>query len=137
MTSTATCITPTKQTTPDPTCTITPSLATAAASETPASAKIRRVPVDRGQRIQERKEHLGVLQKRSPGRIFFAFDAEYRQLMISYAADSATITVTDLNTNDYFTTTATVTGPDTTLTVVCKIFNCPFLPGSIPDLKID
>lgn len=81
--STATCITPTKQTTPDPTCTITPSLATAAALETPAYAKIRRVPVDRAQRIQERKERLGVLQKRSPGRVFFAFDAEYRQLMIS------------------------------------------------------
>lgn len=42
-----------------------------------------------------------------------------------------------MNTDDYFTTTATVTGTDTTLTVVCKISICSFLPDSIPDLKID
>ena len=122
MTSTATCIIPTKQTSPDPPCTITPSLVTAAALETPASAKMRRVPVDRAQRIQERKERLGALRKRAPGRMVFASDAEYQQLMNTNAADSATITKTDLNTDDYFTTTATVTGSPTTLTVVCTIF---------------
>ncbi|MCJ1426818.1 hypothetical protein MMC29_004721 [Sticta canariensis] len=98
VTSTATCITPTKQKSPDPTCTTGPCLAAAAPLETPASAKFRRLAIDRAQRIQERKERLGEMQKRSP--------------------DSATITVTDLNTDDYFTTTTTVTGPATTLTVV-------------------
>lgn len=137
MTSTATCITPTKQKSPDPTCTITPTVVTAAAFETPASAKVRRAPVNRAQRIQERKERLGGLQKRAEGRIFFAFDAEHQQLMIFYPADCATITVTDMNTDDYFTTTTTVTGSDSTVTVVCKMSICPLLPDSIPDLTID
>ena len=72
-TKTATCVLPTKQPNPDPTCTITPSLVVAAALETNTSAKIRRVldrhvPLDRAQRIKERNERLGHLQKRAPGK---------------------------------------------------------------------
>lgn len=73
-TKTASCVLPTKQSNPDPTCTITPSLVVAAALQTSASAKFRRVldrrvPFDRAQRIKERKERLARLQKRAPGRV--------------------------------------------------------------------
>lgn len=73
-TKTATCVLPTKQPYPDPTCTITPSLVVAAALETNTSSKIRRVidrhvPLDQAQRIKERNERLGHLQKRAPGKL--------------------------------------------------------------------
>lgn len=71
-TKTATCSIPAKQSNPDPTCKITPTLVSAAALSTGSSAKFRRVldrrvPVDREQRIKERKQRLAKLQKRAPG----------------------------------------------------------------------
>lgn len=70
-THTATCSVPPKQPHADPTCTITPTLVSAAALSTSA-AKLRydrRVPADRAQRIAERKARLEAaapLRKRSP-----------------------------------------------------------------------
>ncbi|KAL8821165.1 MAG: hypothetical protein Q9191_007365 [Dirinaria sp. TL-2023a] len=99
-TSTATCVTPAKQTSPDPTATITPTAITAAALQTPASgAKFRRVPVDREQRLKQRAERM--VNKRAP--------------------DAPTITVTDTNTADYVTTTSTSTAPAKTVTVVTVV----------------
>lgn len=81
-THTASCTT-SKQSTPDPICTITPTLVTAAALQTAAAkAKFRRVPdamaiADRDTRIAERKARM----------------AEKRAL-IKRSPDSATVTVT-------------------------------------------
>lgn len=87
---TASCTVPSKASTVDPTCTITPTLVTAAALETAttAAARFRRmpearaVPLNRDERIAERKARLAekrALNKRAP--------------------DSATITVTGMNTH--------------------------------------
>lgn len=87
-THTATCSVPKKQATPDPTCSITPTLMSAAALQTASSAKFRRldrrVPLDRAQRIAERKARLAErseLEKRAP--------------------DAAVVTSTDTNTCEY------------------------------------
>lgn len=92
-TKTASCTLPPSQKNPDPTCTITPTLVTAAALSTGASAsatgaaKARRnlydraVPLDREARVAERKarrEASNKLQRRAP--------------------DAATTTVTEQNT---------------------------------------
>ena len=72
VTKTATCVTPTKQNNPDAKCTITPSLVIAKAVETVAISshvRDRRVPLDKIQRMKERKERLGLVQKRAPGRL--------------------------------------------------------------------
>ncbi|KAL1297196.1 hypothetical protein AAFC00_004766 [Neodothiora populina] len=103
---TATCSIPARQTFPDPTCTITPTLVTAAALQTDAAkAKFRRVPdaiaiLDRDTRIAERKARLAerrAIAKRTP--------------------DAATVTVTDTNTADYITTTTTSTAPTSTMSI--------------------
>lgn len=68
-TVTATCNTPTKQQSPDPTATITPTVITAAAFESAAAGakfRHRRVPVAHGQGLQERAERP--IQKRAPGK---------------------------------------------------------------------
>lgn len=104
VTHTQSCSIPPLQPTADPTCSITPTLVTAAALSTDAAkAKFRRVPdasavpMDRAQRIAERKARLaGGLEKRG--------------------LDVATTTITDTNTADYSTTTSTSTAPASTLT---------------------
>ncbi|THX89918.1 hypothetical protein D6D05_00897 [Aureobasidium pullulans] len=118
-TITATCSIPTTQKYPDPTCTITPTLITAAALSTDDSAsstaaatpsasaavKIRRglfdrsVPLEREARIAERKarrEAANKLQRRAP--------------------DVATTTLTETNTSLYITSTSVSTDIATTIT---------------------
>ncbi|GAB7340216.1 hypothetical protein MBLNU457_6682t1 [Dothideomycetes sp. NU457] len=104
---TATCRLPKRQQHPDPKCSITPTLISAAALSTSSSNKKakkfrggkrvvdREVSLDREQRIAERKARL--LHKRSP--------------------DNATVTVTDTNTDDYVTTTFVSTAPASTLVI--------------------
>ena len=120
MTSTATCVTPTKQKHPDPKCTITPTLVTAKALETGKKVrhvKDRRVPFGRAQRIKERKERLGLVEKRAPGRPNHHCGPSHTYGII--LLDAPTATVTDMNTSDYITTTSTSTAAATTITVVC------------------
>ncbi|KAI4726714.1 hypothetical protein E4T49_05550 [Aureobasidium sp. EXF-10728] len=125
-TITASCSMPPSQQWPDPTCTITPTLVTAAALSTDDSAsstksasaaataattssapaqKIRRglfdraVPLDRAARIAERKarrEASNKLHRRAP--------------------DSATTTMTQTDTSLYITSTSVITGDPTTIT---------------------
>ncbi|KAK4958862.1 hypothetical protein LTR10_003659 [Elasticomyces elasticus] len=102
-TKTMTCSVPHRQPWADPTCTITPTLVSAAALSTdgagttssPARRRdnARRVPSEREIRIAERKARLAVGKK------------EKRAL------DFPTTTITDLNTSDYPTTTVTSTAP--------------------------
>ncbi|KAK3638306.1 hypothetical protein LTR56_013135 [Elasticomyces elasticus] len=102
-TKTMTCSVPHRQPWADPTCTITPTLVSAAALSTDGAAttssparrrdNARRVPSEREIRIAERKARLagGKKEKR--------------------ALDFPTTTITDLNTSDYPTTTVTSTAP--------------------------
>jgi len=115
-TYTASCHVPKRQQHPDPKCTITPTLVSAAALSTSSANKKhkkvrggsrriidREVSLDREQRIAERKARLGAgLEKRSP--------------------DNATVTVTDTNTNDFVTTTFVSTAPATTIVVTSMLF---------------
>ena len=120
VTSTATCVTPTKQTKPDPKCTITPTLVSAKALETGKKVryiKDRRVPLDKTQRIKERKERLGLMQKRAPGRP--KDECRWSQAYEIFISDAPTATVTDMNTSDYITITSTSTAAATTITIVC------------------
>jgi len=125
-TKTASCLVPRRQQHPDPTCTITPTLVSAAALSTSPAQQAkgwgnfdnnnrfnngrfnrghrnldRAVPLDREQRIAERKARLARgLEKRSP--------------------DNATVTVTDTNTADFITTTLTSTGTTSTVLLTSK-----------------
>ncbi|KAK4893905.1 hypothetical protein LTR27_007711 [Elasticomyces elasticus] len=102
-TKTMTCSIPHRQPWADPTCTITPTLVSAAALSTDSAAttsaparrrdNARRVPSEREVRIAERKARLagGKKEKR--------------------ALDFPTTTITDLNTSNYPTTTVTSTAP--------------------------
>ncbi|GAM83351.1 hypothetical protein ANO11243_013380 [Dothideomycetidae sp. 11243] len=86
-THTAHCTVPHRQPHPDPTCTFTPTKITAAALQTQArrirGMSDRRVPTDRKQRLQERKDRLEVAPAAHPRK---------------RGVDSATTTVTATNT---------------------------------------
>ncbi|KAK5739199.1 hypothetical protein LTR17_005500 [Elasticomyces elasticus] len=107
-TKTMTCSIPHRQPWADPTCTITPTLISAAALSTDAAAttsaqarrrdNARRVPFEREVRIAERKARLaGGKEKR--------------------ALDFPTTIITDLNTSNYPTTTVTSTAPTLTMSI--------------------
>ncbi|KAK5116862.1 hypothetical protein LTR85_009122 [Meristemomyces frigidus] len=106
-----TCSIPPTQRWPDPFCTITPTLVSAAALST-ASAEatsagrrrdnMRRVPADRAARIAERKARLAAARKEKRG------------------LDVATTTLTDLNTSDYVTTTSTSTAATSTMIITSQ-----------------
>ncbi|KAG9550235.1 hypothetical protein KCU79_g13952, partial [Aureobasidium melanogenum] len=117
ITKTAHCSMPPSQRWPDPKCTITPTLVTAAALSTDASTtsaaastsaaaqKVRRglfdraVPLDRAARVAERKARREASQK-----------------LHRRAPDSATTTVTELNTSLYSTSTVVTTTDASTMT---------------------
>ncbi|KAH0343307.1 hypothetical protein KCU83_g8926, partial [Aureobasidium melanogenum] len=117
ITKTAHCSMPPSQRWPDPKCTITPTLVTAAALSTDASTtsaaastsaaaqKVRRglfdraVPLDRAARVAERKARREASQK-----------------LHRRAPDSATTTVTELNTSLYSTSTVVTTTEASTMT---------------------
>ncbi|KAG9957957.1 hypothetical protein KCU61_g8755, partial [Aureobasidium melanogenum] len=116
ITKTAQCSMPPSQRWPDPKCTITPTLVTAAALSTDASTtsaastsaaaqKVRRglfdraVPLDRAARVAERKARREASQK-----------------LHRRAPDSATTTVTELNTSLYSTSTVVTTTDASTMT---------------------
>ncbi|KAG9694475.1 hypothetical protein KCU95_g5619, partial [Aureobasidium melanogenum] len=116
ITKTAHCSMPPSQRWPDPKCTITPTLVTAAALSTDASTtsasasatpKVRRglfdraVPLEREARLAERKARRETRQKMNLHR---------------RAPDSATTTVTELNTYLYSTSTVVTTTDATTMT---------------------
>ncbi|KAL9097159.1 MAG: hypothetical protein Q9165_000586 [Trypethelium subeluteriae] len=119
-TKTASCKTPIRAQTADPTATITPTLITAAALQSSsASANVaaaikrrgrvdRRVPLDAEQRIAERKAKIAARGARFAG-------IEKR------APDLATTTITDTNTADWVTTTSTSTASATTATVYAAV----------------
>lgn len=105
-THTAHCTVPHRQPHPDPTCTFTPTKITAAALQTQArrirGMSDRRVPTDRKQRLQERKDRLEVAPAAHPRK---------------RGVDSATTTVTATNTTLFPTVTSTITASTSTMVI--------------------
>ena len=106
VTHTASCDHPRRPSRNDPTCSFTPTLVTAAALEPTANSfrlRDRHVPVDREERVRQRKERLQELhslQKRAP--------------------DVETTTITETDTEMYITSTSTITAEPITVPIIGK-----------------
>lgn len=104
VTHTASCDQPRRPSRNDPTCSFTPTLVTAAALEPTASSlrlRDRSVPIDREERIRERKERLRKfhpLEKRAP--------------------DVETTTITETDTDKFVTATSTSTAEPITVPLI-------------------